>query len=139
MNSKHKPGPAKIMKWITLGIFAVAAFGWITMLLWNWLMPALFDGAVATISYWQAMGILVLSKILFSGFGGGKGHGHGCGGSHHCGKGHDKDDDDSNKCRSHWKSKFHDKMSNMSEEDKEAVKEQLAGDGENENTSEKTE
>jgi hypothetical protein len=36
------------------------------MLLWNWLMPALFAG-VRTIDYWQALGLLLLSKILLGG------------------------------------------------------------------------
>ncbi len=40
-------------------------FGWLVMLLWNWLMPLLFG--LRTVSYWQAFGITVLSKILFSG------------------------------------------------------------------------
>ena len=34
--------------------------------LWNWLMPTLFG--LHVISFWQALGLLVLSKILFSGF-----------------------------------------------------------------------
>jgi Ca2+/H+ antiporter, TMEM165/GDT1 family len=40
--------------------------GWIVMLLWNALMPALFN--VPAVCYWQALGILVLSRILFGGF-----------------------------------------------------------------------
>jgi hypothetical protein len=36
-----------------------------TMWLWNWLMPAIFN--LTTITFWQAAGILVLSKIIFSG------------------------------------------------------------------------
>ena len=36
------------------------------MLLWNWLMPAIFG--LVTISYWQAVGIIILAKFLFSGF-----------------------------------------------------------------------
>ena len=51
-------------------IFALA-FGWLVMLLWNWLMPLLFG--IKVITYWQAFGICVLSKILFSGIGGHKG------------------------------------------------------------------
>lgn len=42
------------------------------MTLWNWLIPTLFSGPV--ISYWQAIGLLVLSKILFSGGHGGRRH-----------------------------------------------------------------
>jgi hypothetical protein len=59
---------------VVFGILAVALFGWITMTLWNWLVPVLFNGPV--ISIWQAFGLLILSKILFSGFSGGKGRGH---------------------------------------------------------------
>ncbi len=44
----------------------LAAFGYIVMRLWNWLTPTLFGWHVIT--FWQAIGILVLSKILFGGF-----------------------------------------------------------------------
>jgi hypothetical protein len=47
-------------------VFALA-FGWLVMLLWNWLMPLLFG--LKVITYWQAFGIVVLSKLLFSGVG----------------------------------------------------------------------
>jgi hypothetical protein len=50
----------------------IAALGWLVMALWNWLMPALFVG-VHEVSYPQAMGLLVLSKVLFGGL-----RGHGC-------------------------------------------------------------
>ena len=43
-----------------------AGFGYVVMRLWNWLMPALFGWH--EITFWQAIGILVLSKILFGGF-----------------------------------------------------------------------
>jgi hypothetical protein len=39
----------------------------LVMLLWNAILPELF--AVSTISYWQALGLLVLCRLLF-GFGG---------------------------------------------------------------------
>lgn len=42
-------------------------FGYITMRLWNWLMPDIFG--LTTINYWQALGILLLAKIFFGGFG----------------------------------------------------------------------
>jgi hypothetical protein len=41
--------------------------------LWNWLMPGLFG--LKLIGYWQAIGLLILSKILFSGLHGGRGRG----------------------------------------------------------------
>jgi hypothetical protein len=46
-------------------------FAWIggevVMLLWNWLAPALFG--LRTITFWQALGLLALCRILFGGFG----------------------------------------------------------------------
>jgi Ca2+/H+ antiporter, TMEM165/GDT1 family len=65
--------------WIKRAVFiplAIAAgifiFGGVVMLLWKWLLPAIFG--VGTITFWQALGILLLSKILFSGFKGGHSH-----------------------------------------------------------------
>ena len=71
--------------WIKRAIFipiAIAAgvfiFGSVVMYLWNAILPAVLD--IGVISFWQAIGILVLSKILFGGFRGGhshhKWHGH---------------------------------------------------------------
>jgi len=48
-------------------IALVLLFGYITMRLWNWLMPEIFS--LGAINYWQALGIIVLAKILFGGFG----------------------------------------------------------------------
>lgn len=39
----------------------------ITMLLWNALLPAIFG--ITTINYWQAAGLLILSRLLLGGFG----------------------------------------------------------------------
>ena len=63
-----------IGKFVVLGALAVTLFTLATMLLWNWLVPALFAGP--QITFWQTLGLLVLSKILFSGIGKG-GHHHG--------------------------------------------------------------
>ncbi|MDA3811165.1 MAG: hypothetical protein PF518_12655 [Spirochaetaceae bacterium] len=41
-------------------------FGWVVMLLWNWLMPEIFG--LKQLSYWQAWGLLILSSILFKSF-----------------------------------------------------------------------
>lgn len=46
----------------------VAIFGEIVMRLWNWLLPSLFGWH--PIGFWQALGLLVLCRILFGGFGG---------------------------------------------------------------------
>jgi hypothetical protein len=58
---------AKCWKIGVLVVLGVAALGWVVMALWNWLLPNLFFG-VHEISYIQAMGVLLLSKILFGGF-----------------------------------------------------------------------
>ena len=52
----------------------VALFGLIVMLLWNALVPALFHGPA--LQYAQAVGLLVLSRILFGGMRGRGWHGH---------------------------------------------------------------
>jgi hypothetical protein len=46
----------------------IAIFGEVVMHLWNWLLPALFGWR--QINFWQALGLLVLCRILFGGFGG---------------------------------------------------------------------
>ena len=78
-------------------VFA-SIFAWIFMLLWNWLIPVLFNGPILT--YWQALGLLVLTKILF-GFGGKK----------HWGQGNN-----------HWKQKWRDKCASMSHEERNRIK-----------------
>ncbi len=52
-----------------LGLGLLALFGWVVMLLWNWLMPMIFG--LKTLTYWQAWGLLVLCSILFKNPGGG--------------------------------------------------------------------
>ena len=60
-----------------LALVAIAVLGWIVMTLWNWVIPAVFVGGRA-IDYFHALGLLVLSRILFGGFRGRGGwHGRG--------------------------------------------------------------
>jgi hypothetical protein len=66
-------------KWIfvagPLAFAALVAIGVeVVMHLWNWLLPALFGWH--TITFWQALGLLVLSRILFGNLGGGGGSNH---------------------------------------------------------------
>jgi hypothetical protein len=63
---------SKFRKWMIIAPFvfigAVILFGWIVMLLWNAiLVPVLQVGAL---SFWQATGLLVLTRILFGSMGG---------------------------------------------------------------------
>jgi hypothetical protein len=94
----------KIAMWTVACVFFVLLFGYITMILWNWLIPALFNGPV--IHFWQALGLLLLSKILF-----------GFGGRGHCGKG--------NYRGAHWKHGYYDRLASMSTEDRERFKAKL--------------
>ncbi len=50
-----------------LALLAVAVLGGIVMMLWNAVVPGLFIGT-RTIDYRHALGLLVLSRILFGGF-----------------------------------------------------------------------
>ncbi len=53
-----------------MGIAALAAASAVTMLLWNLLIPDIFG--LAVINFWQALGLFLLSRLLFGrlGFGG---------------------------------------------------------------------
>lgn len=56
---------------VPLAILGMVIFAWIggevVRLLWNWLAPALFG--FRQITFWQALGLLALCRILFGGFG----------------------------------------------------------------------
>jgi len=59
--------------WIApLAIVIIPAFvflgGWVVQHLWNWLLPALFGWRMVT--FWQALGLLALCRILFGSWGG---------------------------------------------------------------------
>jgi len=54
------------LKFVGIATLAAAVFSVVMMSLWNWLVPEVFGGR--TITFWQALGLLVLSKILFGGF-----------------------------------------------------------------------
>ena len=61
-------------KWLLVAVLAPVAAavfffvgGEVVRRLWNWLLPPLFD--LPTITFWQAWGLLVLSRLLFGGWG----------------------------------------------------------------------
>jgi hypothetical protein len=68
----------RVLKGLGIAVFAVAFLvlvGAVVMWLWNALVPALFHGPV--LMYWQAVGLLVLTRILVGGLRGHRGgHGH---------------------------------------------------------------
>lgn len=94
---------SKYILW-PIGIIAMAALMTaVVMLLWNWLMPILFG--LSIITFWQALGILILSKILFGAHFGKRGGHCNCNGGGYGG-------------HYGWKQKFKSKWQDMSEEDK---------------------
>jgi hypothetical protein len=88
----------KIIGFIILALAATALLSFIVMSLWNNVLALVLH--ISTVTFWQALGILVLSKILFGGFKGGwRG-----------GRGH------------HWKKEIQEKWHNMSPEEREKIK-----------------
>ncbi|HEY6248490.1 MAG TPA: hypothetical protein VI685_00940 [Candidatus Angelobacter sp.] len=57
---------ARVIKFALMGIVALTLFGFGVMLLWNWLMPTIFG--LRLITFWQALGLVILSKIFFGSF-----------------------------------------------------------------------
>jgi hypothetical protein len=55
---------------VAIAVFVLVGGG-VVMLLWNSLLPPLFDWP--RISMWQGFGLLALCRILFGGFGGSRG------------------------------------------------------------------
>ncbi len=56
----------RMLMFMVMAVLFIIVFSAVVMLLWNWLTPALFGWHVIT--FWQAVGILVLCKILLGGF-----------------------------------------------------------------------
>lgn len=52
---------------VVLAVVFAFVFGLVVKLLWNALMPAVFG--LSTITYWQAVGLVILAKLIFGGFG----------------------------------------------------------------------
>lgn len=93
----------RIIMWASLfcgGFLLMALF---VQMLWNWLIPDIFSWKAIT--YIQALGLLMLSKILFKGFFWNRGHCSPGGWSGHYG----------------WKSKWN----AMTEEDRERFKQKM--------------
>ncbi|MDR1879441.1 MAG: hypothetical protein LBQ78_00725 [Tannerellaceae bacterium] len=56
------------MKHVFLALAALVGFSAIVMVLWNLLVPDIFG--LATVSFWQALGLLVLARLFFGRIGG---------------------------------------------------------------------
>lgn len=60
-------GAVKLVMLAIVTVAIVGAMGEGVHELWNWLMPGIFH--LPAIGYWQSVGLLALSWILFGGFG----------------------------------------------------------------------
>ncbi len=56
----------RIVKGIVFFAVAVTALGFVVMALWNGIIPDLFKGP--SLTFWQAVGLLLLSHILLRGW-----------------------------------------------------------------------
>ena len=93
---------ARGLKMLVLVLIAVAVFSFIVMQLWNWLVPAVIGWKV--IDFWQALGLLVLTRLLF-GFRAGFGWGH----------------------RMHWRGRMAERWERMTPEEREKFREGMRG------------
>jgi hypothetical protein len=78
---KHR-GSKLIVLVLVWALIAIAGFGSAIWQLWNWLMPGLFG--LPVIGFWQAVGLMALSWLLFGGW---RGAGGFRGGRHRGGRG----------------------------------------------------
>ncbi len=83
---------------ILIPIAILFTLGGIVMILWNWLIPVIFG--LKTITYFQALGLFLLSRILLGSFGFG------------------------NKRPPFANTKFREKMMNMTDEERQQFKEE---------------
>ena len=95
----------KAIKILVMVTVAVLLFGFGTEFLWNWLMPTIFG--LHPINFVQAIGLVVLSKILLGGFGG-----------RHGGRGWGRD---------RWKEGMRARWEQMSPEDRERFRTGMRG------------
>jgi hypothetical protein len=84
---------------------AIAGFGQAVHYLWNWLMPAIFG--LPALTFWQAVGLLALSWVLFGGWRGFRGPGPGY--------------------RGHWRRRMAERWEKMTPEEREKFREGLRG------------
>ena len=89
-------------KFVMFGLMAIVAFalfGFIVMWLWNWVVPPVIGWH--TVTYWQAIALLILGHLLFGGFRGG-----------HRGRGH-------------WRRRMHEKWERMTPEERQKFREAM--------------
>jgi hypothetical protein len=56
----------RVLKVIGIAIVAFAVFGFVASRLWNYVMPGVFG--LHAITFWQAIALVILGRLLFGGF-----------------------------------------------------------------------
>lgn len=64
-------GVTRLFAFLVMAVVLALVFGYLVMLLWNWLMPAVFGAREVT--YWQAAGLILLARLLVGTSSGGGG------------------------------------------------------------------
>ncbi len=106
MWQRHNHRKGWLFLFIPLGI---AAMSLIVMLLWNALLPDIFH--LREITYWEAAGLFILSKLLLGG---------GFSGRHHHNHRHDH-----NEWKQEWKQQWKNKWEHMTPEERDRFKMKL--------------
>ncbi|GAB3249183.1 hypothetical protein GCM10027347_06090 [Larkinella harenae] len=94
---------------LAFGLLFVGLAGFAVMNLWNWLIPALFAGPIIT--FGQALGLLLLSRILVGFRGGWGGRGWGRYGGH--------------PQQAYWREQLSNRWQNMTPEERQRFKQQM--------------
>jgi hypothetical protein len=94
-----------VVKGIVFLIIAIFVFGEAVYHLWNWLAPSLFH--LPAVTFWQAVGLLALSWLLFGGLRGFSG----------AGRGH----------RGRWQHRMKERWEQMTPEEREKFRESMQG------------
>jgi hypothetical protein len=92
-----------VLRFAVIAVVAITVFSFVVMNLWNWLVPSVIGWH--SINFWQALGLLVLSKILFGGFRGGPWRGM------------------------HWRHRMMERWQQMTPEEREKFREGMRGCG----------
>jgi hypothetical protein len=91
----------RVLRFVVFAVLAVTVLSAVVMSLWNRVLPAMFGWPLIT--FWQAMGLLVLARIFFGRLGGGPGR------------------------RMHWRHRMMERWSQMTPEERARFEQGLRG------------
>lgn len=91
----------RVTRVLIIVLVAFVVFGFVTMQLWNWLIPPIFR--LRAITFGEAIGLVVLSKLLLGGF-----HAPWAG-------------------RRRWRERMHDRWAQMTPEERDRFREGMSG------------